>query len=829
MEVENQSNSWLPSAILLLLLIICLAAPRFWQRDAATPYSRYDFSPPVTVGFSDIRANESFLPEPSTDFTNYNNGLGLLTTTTEITVDPYAFNPGRFGQLNIFARENGAAEYGWPSANYPAYESLRFEPASAPDSLSSAIVPSPEIKASLAAIGSGVANHLPTDTLRSLVHRFADRIPAYVAAWRAVRPTITPIENERFASRSQIQIIQPKTHPVSPPTDPFALVPPPAKQSAWCVPQSLLDQLQRLSEHAYTAEWTSRVSYQLRAITEREQLLGDDIQPILADLADAAQQAAAMADNTDDDRLRVELLRAHWALARRLDCWTALHEERVAFNIQGRVAARGDLSPYFDSAPADTVATSEAATLSRRIEEYENTRDPGLGRQLVAHEQILAASPASFDRALADAVEQHYRNANVRVAITAAMVNRWVAGNRSESRPIRERIFGALINGQSDIYSERTVELAPANDEWQMHVQAKGKVESNTVAMKGPVRIRSAGTTDFSGTKRIFVRPDGYHLEPSAIGADSHNQLVGVTTDYDWMPLVGNVARDRARDQYAEKQRWVRALTESRVSSEASESLDRETYESMQRAQQRFHDRFTTRFDKSGVKLTTIEMKSTPERLVARLRIASDDQLGSHTPRPRALSDSLASIQLHETAMNNLASTLGLDGQRLTAQELVEKLRREFPNMVLKDVEESRRDTVFQFAPKDAIQFRIENGGLEMKIAFDSVELDGEAMENVTIHSEYSPAVAGLNADLVRNGSLGVEGELSAAERARLHNIFKQVFPPDQRLEFAHLNLDDHRLDGLMITQLVMEDGWVGIAIGPEASNRTAERFRSLR
>jgi hypothetical protein len=249
----------------------------------------------------------------------------------------------------------------------------------------------------------------------------------------------------------------------------------------------------------------------------------------------------------------------------------------------------------------------------------------------------------------------------------------------------------------------------------------------------------------------------------------------------------------------------------------------------MQRAQQRFHDRFTTRFDKSGVKLTTIEMKSTPERLVARLRIASDDQLGSHTPRPRALSDSLASIQLHETAMNNLASTLGLDGQRLTAQELVEKLRREFPNMVLKDVEESRRDTVFQFAPKDAIQFRIENGGLEMKIAFDSVELDGEAMENVTIHSEYSPAVAGLNADLVRNGSLGVEGELSAAERARLHNIFKQVFPPDQRLEFAHLNLDDHRLDGLMITQLVMEDGWVGIAIGPEASNRTAERFRSLR
>ena len=58
-------------------------------------------------------------------------------------------------------------------------------------------------------------------------------------------------------------------------------------------------------------------------------------------------------------------------------------------------------------------------------------------------------------------------------------------------------------------------------------------------------------------------------------------------------------------------------------------------------------------------------MKSTPERVVARVRVAGDDQLGSHTPRPRALSDSLASVQVHETAMTNLAVTLGLDGKRL--------------------------------------------------------------------------------------------------------------------------------------------------------------------
>jgi hypothetical protein len=176
-----------------------------------------------------------------------------------------------------------------------------------------------------------------------------------------------------------------------------------------------------------------------------------------------------------------------------------------------------------------------------------------------------------------------------------------------------------------------------------------------------------------------------------------------------------------------------------------------------------------------------------------------------------------------------MALTLGLDGQRLTAPELVEKLRHEFPNAIIKDVEQDRRNTVFHFAPKDALQFHIEGGHLELKVAFESVELEGEAMQDITIHVNYTPLVEGLQADVQRDGSLGVEGQIGAGERARLHNIFKEVFPPEQRLKFAHLDSDDRRLEGLMITQLVLEDGWVGIAIGPEATNRTAERVRSLR
>ena len=77
----------------------------------------------------------------------------------------------------------------------------------------------------------------------------------------------------------------------------------------------------------------------------------------------------------------------------------------------------------------------------------------------------------------------------------------------------------------------------------------------------------------------------------------------------------------------------------------------------------------------AGVELTPIELSTTAERVVARLRVAGEEQLAGHTPRPRAPSDSLASIQVHESALTNAAMSLELEGQRLSAKELQELIR----------------------------------------------------------------------------------------------------------------------------------------------------------
>ncbi len=834
MQVEQQPSPW-PCVIMLAgLLLFCLAAPYYWQHEqpsksaADAEFFRLHAHGSGRFAVGTARSPESttlVLPNSQFDFGNVRVGMvgsvpnsDLLNLWTPPTIEELIASRATYGQIEPVANQCDGQWFQWvPVANSFGAPTDINNHANRADSPLFVQAP-PFVTNSLWYLGTVIAEYSPANLAPKVIARLADAVRADTIA----TSIFAPIHGPRASANSSFRLVGPG--------DRFAMRPVRPNTNSWCVPQVLYEQLERLACHTYSAQWASQVGNQLHALTDRDQLIGDDVQSILADLSDAAQEAVRMADNTSDDRLRVELLRAHWALARRLDCWVAMHEERVAYHVQGRVAARGELSPYFDSAPGEPPTPADVVALSKDLETYEQTRDPQLASQVARQQRAFAASPASFDRALADAVDQHYRNANIRVAITAAMINRMVGTERSDSRPVRDRIAGAFVRGQSEISSHSRVELAPANDEWQLKVETSGVVESNTLADAGPVRLRSRGATDFTGSKSVIVRADGVHLQPSIIEATSRSRLVGVTTDYDWVPLFGGYARDRAKQEYRARQNRVRTEMESRVSAEASDILDRETHDAMERARQQLYARFTERFDEYGIKLSTVEMKSSSERLVARVRVAGDDQFGSHTPRPRALSDSLASVQVHETAMTNLAVTLGLDGQRLTGAELQQKVREQFPKMAAQDPQEIRRDTVFQFAPKNAVRICIKDGRLELAIAFDSVELDGKAMPNFTVHAYYTPTIDGLTAELTRDGALGIEGQFSARERARLHNIFQSVLPPDRNLPIAHLkNQDDRHLDGLMITQLVLEDGWVGLAIGPESTNRVAERSRSLK
>ena len=598
----------------------------------------------------------------------------------------------------------------------------------------------------------------------------------------------------------------------------------------WCFPQELFEQLDRLTRHPISARWAQETIDELQFVTDRTHWRADGALPPLDPLIGLAADAVRLGETTSDDRLRVELLRAHWALSRRLDCWRAIGEIHVAARSPVRIATRGSLHSLFAGLPQPQNDRPDLPTLTDNLEAYESSRDPQLARQVVEEQQSLRSSPDALDQSLAEAVEQHYRNANVRIAITANMLNRLVSEKRSEMRAVRDRIAGTPVRGQSLTHSESFIRLEPAAGRWQLDVQTQGTVESDTLANGGRARLRSFGATDFNAQKSIVVDTNGVHVQSANVGATNYNRLVGVKTQYDWVPLFGSYARSQAVRQYRAKRPWAKAEVEAKVAAQAQDDVDRETREAVERIERDVRSRFTNPIAQAGIDVTPIELSTTSERIVARLRVAGNHQLGSHTPRPRALSDSLASLQLHESALTNAAVSLQLDGARYNATELQQLLRDKFPGFALAKPAETRSDTIFEFAYRDAVQLHIADGRVELLLGLSGFEHEGRRTRDFIVHAFYVPAVDGLEVELVRDGPLGIEGRLGATERARLHNVFNTVLAEDRRLPVVQLpNPDDPRLAGLMVTQLVLEDGWIGMAVGPAGGNRTAERFRSVR
>jgi hypothetical protein len=343
----------------------------------------------------------------------------------------------------------------------------------------------------------------------------------------------------------------------------------------------------------------------------------------------------------------------------------------------------------------------------------------------------------------------------------------------------------------------------------------------------------SAGQTQFFASKIIAVTADQVSSEPTSAQAWNYNQLTGIQTRYDSLPLVASLIRSQAQQQYRAKRAMARAEVEFKVADEARGRLESKAEPRIDEFRQRFRTALDE-LDKAGIDWEKVELRSTDREILARLRVAGEDQLAAHTPRAQAPRDSLASLQCHESTLNNVAATLDLNGRRLTAAELRDLIRDQFPRFQDRlAVDEGAADeaagTVLHFDLQDAVQTRLDGGRVELIVSLAELVHEGRSVRDFKVHAFYRPEVSRLSARLVRTGALGIEGRVRTSDRARLHAVFNKVFADDRPLTVVSFDANQPGFADLMITQFVLEDGWLGLAVGPAERGRTAQLLRSLR
>jgi hypothetical protein len=471
----------------------------------------------------------------------------------------------------------------------------------------------------------------------------------------------------------------------------------------------------------------------------------------------------------------------------------------------------------------------ETATLLARIEQYEWTGRPSQARRIAADVRRLKLAPGPHERELHDHLESHYRNINVRLALSDELLSRLLARSDASLRSL----YGTLWPGSDRAAAARPdlkVRVLPAaaagTTSVRLHVEAVGQASICTCQRQGLATVLEGSRATYTARKVLELRPEGVRVYPAQAEVEAISSWRNVESDLDGIPLVGALVR-AAADTSAGGSGGI----SRRVAADAEQALDVTIDPAAARLNEQFVRRLLVPLRDMAIDPEAIVTPSGEHRLAIRLRLASANQLAAHTPRPRARADSLASLQVHQSALNNVLERLELGGKTFTPRELQAYLQARLNLPPSAAPRPWPAHLVLKFSPIDPCLVQFDSGRVRLVVSLAELRHQSVGWADLTIQADYAPRHGAGGLEFVRHGGVQVLGrELSLASQAVLQTLAAGCLPV---AVVSPLPLPAHnpaQPETSQLTQLELRDGWLALALGPQSpASTTAARGMSRR
>jgi hypothetical protein len=691
--------------------------------------------------------------------------------------------------------------------------------------------------------------------------------------------------------------------PLPPATIQPAPAPPaaPPITKAWPHATGLLTQLDAVAATVPAAAgWAEQTKAILGTLAGLDTLGEPAAAEALAQLDRQADAGKRLALGLADEQQRSSVLRAGYAVVRRVVIWTQVHKlaasgdvelapiidrhawEAALAEVNARLNATGAAGNWrrylridearerFDSSSCSPADQRELARdILHRMHSTQLSHDQevflrtppftALSAQLherAAEKPDLVAALAAIERheandceqcsrglakvydvlrwssdleigALAETINTYYRNANVRVALSSELVNRMLPRAQQQYEPVQDTILEARVEGDSVTTTRLRLVLVPDRSRWNIGLEALGEVASRTSSSKGPATFHQDGWSLFRARKRVTVDRRGIRMQNAEAAANASNNLNDFQTDFDGIPLFGNLIRAIARNQYESSQPAAKQEVEGKIVWRATSQLDREVAQKLEKSKRDLQTKLVNPLRELDLEPTAVDLETTPQRLIARCRVAGRDQVSASTPRPQAPGDSILSVQLHETALNNVLEHLRLHGQRIELRELYRDMTTRFSQEPVTIPEDLPENVYVTFADEDPVRVDCQDGRVRLQIRLKELMQEGtdNRWTNFTVRGYYAPDADQLDANLVREGAIELLGDglKRFGDRVALAAIFGKVLNRNRKLNLVNKQIAQApELRDQQVTQFVIHDGWIGVALGPKSPGRAA-------
>lgn len=459
------------------------------------------------------------------------------------------------------------------------------------------------------------------------------------------------------------------------------------------------------------------------------------------------------------------------------------------------------------------------------IEQFEQSAAPSDARIVAAAYRRLAASPQPAEQQLARQMETHYRNANLRLTFTADLVNRFLPPQQPRTIAVNDMMMGLPTRGWSRTHTDVHVRFLPDPSRVRMALEAHGKIFSQTYTVSGPVTAHSEADSSFYAAKELQLNIDGLQAGKTEVSAETFPRLKRIQSKLDPVPLLRSIVQSVARTEYDESQPKAQAEARRKISREVRTNMDEEIAGYIRNGNAFFKDRITAPLTELGLTPDLIESQTTRDRCTMRLRMADAEQLAGHGPRPRAPSDSLASMQLHESVINNICQQFDWDGKTYTMLELRDQVAAKLKTTLELNDEENLADLHLTFAPQDAVRVHCRDGRLELNLAFARLRKGRQSWKDFQVRVLYKPDLEQRGAPLCRDGTVQLMGDrLNTGAQIALRGIFSKAFPPSRSWKLIPDKLVAAKpgLADVVVSQCDIRNGWIGVALALRPEAKTA-------
>jgi len=421
------------------------------------------------------------------------------------------------------------------------------------------------------------------------------------------------------------------------------------------------------------------------------------------------------------------------------------------------------------------------------------------------------------------AVRYHLARPNLLGRASAGLVAAGIGGPVKDTRPICDCIMGTEIFGTAHSRGNTTVKLVPNTSRGIADTTLRATALSDTVGIHGKLSIYSTGVTGIYARKRLLIDVNGLAAQPATACADTSTSINDIQ-HCKGRRLIERMAWKRAGKQQGTAEYIASRHTEAQV----SERVNAEAAQSIHQANNSFNLRLRNPLVRYKVFPQMARFSTTEKALHMVTREADPAELAAATAPPALSEQADLVVQVHESMINNLATTAMVD-MSLTKDEcydLVLEVTRDADKA--EEIAGGGGDWLLKFAHAQPLSVKFADNGVRVVLRGQQFYQDTKTQRkphdamNVAANYQFVETPEGFKA--VRQGPLeilpprfeaGKGKNLSAEESATVNLLdqrFKKIFKEEYPIETMVLKGKWSRAGKLRPFQLICENGWLAIA-----------------